>query len=71
MLASSDYFGIDLPIENKDVILQKDYVGESIANNNKVGVSAQAITTQIESITETVGVALDGSVVATKSRDAG
>ncbi len=70
-VSSSDYFGIDLPIENKDVILQKDYVGEAIANNNKVGISAQAITTQIEAITETVGVALDGSVVASKSRDAG
>ncbi len=70
-VSSSDYFGIDLPIENKDVILQKDYVGESIANNNKVGISAQAITTQIESITETVGVALEGSVIAIKSRDKG
>ena len=70
-VSSSDYFGIDLPIENKDIILQKDYVGEAIANNNKVGISAQAITTQIESITETVGVALDGSVIATKSRDKG
>lgn len=70
-VSSSDYFGIDLPIENKDIILQKDYIGEAIANNNKVGISAQAITTQIESITETVGVALDGSVIATKSRDKG
>lgn len=70
-VSSSDYFGIDLPIENKDVILQKDFVKEAIENNNKVGISAQAITTQIEAITETVGVALDGSVIATKSRDKG
>lgn len=70
-VSSSDYFGINLPIEDKDIILQKDYVGEAIANNNKVGISAQAITTQIESITETVGVALDGSVIAIKSRDKG
>ena len=70
-VSSSDYFGIDLPIENKDVILQKDYIGESIANNNKVGISAQAITTQLEAIAETVGVALDGSVIAIKSRDKG
>lgn len=70
-VSSSDYFGIDLPIENKDIILQKDYIGEAIANNNKIGISAQAISTQIEAITETVGVALDGSVVASKSRDRG
>jgi hypothetical protein len=70
-VSSSDYFGIDLPIENKDVILQKDYIGEAIANNNKIGISAQAISIQIEAITETVGVALDGSVIATKSRDKG
>ena len=70
-VSSSDYFGIDLPIENKDVILQKDYVGEAIANNNKIGISAQAVSTQIEAIAETVGVALDGSVIATKSRDKG
>ena len=70
-VSSSDYFGIDLPIENKDVILQRDYVKESIENNNKIGISAQAISTQIEAITETVGVALDGSVVAIKSRDRG
>jgi len=70
-VSSSDYFGIDLPVENKDTILQRDYVKEAIENNNKVGVSAQAVATQIESITETVGVALDGSVVATKSRDKG
>lgn len=70
-VSSSDYFGIDLPVENKDVILQRDYIGEAIANNNKIGISAQAISTQIEAITETVGVALDGSVVAMKSRDKG
>ena len=70
-VSSSDFFGIDLPVENKDVILQQDYVKEAIENNNKVGISAQAVATQIESITETVGVALDGSVVASKSRDKG
>ncbi len=58
---SVDYFGISLPIEDKDTILQKDYIEESIVNNNKVGISAQAIATQIEAIVETVGVALDGS----------
>lgn len=68
---SFDYFGISLPIEDKDTILQKDYISEAIVNNNKIGISAQAITTQIEAITETVGVALDGSIIAIKSRDKG
>jgi hypothetical protein len=58
---SVDYFGVSLPIEDKDIILQKDYIEESIVNNNKVGISAQAIATQIEAITETIGVALAGS----------
>ena len=58
---SFDYFGISLSIEDKDIILQKDYIEESIVNNNKVGISAQAVATQIEAIAETVGVALDGS----------
>lgn len=61
---SFDYFGISLPIEDKDIILQKDYIEESIVNNNKVGISAQAIATQIEAIAETIGVALDGSLQA-------
>lgn len=68
---SFEYFGITLPIEDKDVILQKDYVGEAIANNNKIGISAQAVVTQIESITETVGVALDGSKAAEAAKKAG
>lgn len=68
---SFDYFGISLPIEDKDIILQKDYIEESIVNNNKVGVSAQAIATQIEAIAETVGVALDGSQQAAAATKAG
>jgi hypothetical protein len=58
---SFDYFGISLPIEDKDIILQKDYIGDAIVNNNKIGISAQAVATQIEAIAETVGVALAGS----------
>jgi hypothetical protein len=68
---SFDYFGISLPIEDKDTILQKDYIEESIVNNNKVGISAQAIATQIEAITETVGVALAGSQEAAAATKAG
>jgi len=59
--SSSFYFGVELPIEEKDVVLQKDFVREAIENNNKVGISAQAVTTQIEAITETVGASLVGS----------
>ena len=58
---SFDYFGISLPIEDKDIILQKDYIGDAVVNNNKIGISAQAVATQIEAITETIGVSLAGS----------
>lgn len=68
---SFDYFGISLPIEDKDIILQKDYIEESIVNNNKVGISAQAIATQIEAIAETIGVALDGSLQALNAAKGG
>jgi hypothetical protein len=68
---SFDYFGISLSIEDKDIILQKDYIEESIVNNNKVGISAQAVATQIEAIAETIGVALDGSQQAANAAKAG
>ena len=68
---SFDYFGISLPIEDKDIILQKDYIGDSILNNNKIGISAQAVATQIEAIAETVGVALEGSQQAADATKAG
>tara|TARA_R100001509_G_C4879823_1_gene219712 strand:- start:870 stop:3050 length:2181 start_codon:yes stop_codon:yes gene_type:complete len=59
--SSSVFFGVEIPLEKKDVILQKDFVREAIENNNKVGISAQAVTTQIEAIAETVGASLAGS----------
>jgi len=59
---SFDYFGISLPIEDKDIILQKDYIGDAVVNNNKIGISAQAVATQIEAITETIGIALEVSI---------
>jgi hypothetical protein len=68
---SFDYFGISLPIEDKDTILQKDYIKESIVNNNKVGISAQAVAIQIEAIAETIGVALDGSQQAKSAAKGG
>ena len=68
---SFDYFGISLPVEDKDIILQNDYIGDSILNNNKIGISAQAVATQIEAIAETIGVALGGSKQATAATKAG
>ena len=68
---SFDYFGISLPIEDKDIILQKDYIEDAIVNNNKVGISAQALGTQIEAIAETIGVALDGSQQALNAATGG
>ena len=68
---SFDYFGISLPIEYKDTILQKDYIEEAIVNNNKVGISAQAVGTLIEAIAETLGVALDSSQQADTAKKAG
>mgnify|MGYP003998784261 FL=1 len=68
---SFDYFGISLPIEDKDTILQKDYIGDSILNNNKIGISAQAVATQIEAFAETIGVALEGSQQAAAATKAG
>jgi len=61
--SSSVFFGVEIPLEEKDVILQKDFVREAIENNNKVGISAQAVTTQIEAIAETVGASLEGSSI--------
>ena len=68
---SFDYFGISLPIEDKDIILQNDYIGDSILNNNKIGISAQAVATQIEVFAETIGVALEGSKQANAAAGAG
>tara|TARA_R110002074_G_scaffold67007_2_gene158008 strand:+ start:2424 stop:4334 length:1911 start_codon:yes stop_codon:yes gene_type:complete len=68
---SFDYFSISLPIEDKDIILQKDYIKEAIVNNNKVGISAQAVGTLIEAVAETIGVSLDGSKQAVEGRKIG
>ena len=53
--SSSTLFGIELLPEDKDVMLNKDYVGESVTNNNQKAVAAQSIATYLESVTEMVG----------------
>lgn len=54
-VSSSALFGIELPVDSKDVVLQRDYIKESIVNNNRVGIAAQAVATYLEGITETLG----------------
>jgi len=49
---SKSIFGVEFAPENKDIILQKDYIKESLVNNDKAGIVAQTITTQIETIAE-------------------
>lgn len=53
--SSSALFGIELPVDSKDVVLQRDYIKESVVNNNRVGIAAQAVATYLEGITETLG----------------
>ena len=57
-VSSSALFGIELPVESKDIVLQQDYIKESVVNNNRVGIAAQAVTTYLEGITETLGESL-------------
>lgn len=59
--SSSTLFGIDLDIANKDVMLNKDYVAESILVDNQAAVAAQSIATYLESVTEMVGSAVKGA----------
>tara|TARA_R100000081_G_scaffold91869_1_gene71333 strand:+ start:3139 stop:4935 length:1797 start_codon:yes stop_codon:yes gene_type:complete len=53
--SSSTLFGIELAPEDKDVMLKKDYVAESVLGNNQKAVAAQSIATYLESVTEIVG----------------
>ena len=59
--SSSTLFGIDLDIANKNVMLNKDYVAESILVDNQAAVAAQSIATYLESVTEMVGSAVKGA----------
>ena len=60
-VSSSTIFGIELAPEDKDVMLNKDYVAESVGSNNQKAVAAQSIATYLESVTEMVGSAVKGA----------
>jgi len=59
--SSSTLFGVELEVANKDVMLNKDYVAESILADNQTAIAAQSIATYLESVTETVGSAVKGA----------
>ena len=59
--SSSTLFGIELEVANKDVMLNKDYIAESILSDNQGAIAAQSIATYLESITSMVGSALRGA----------
>ena len=62
--SSSTLFGIELQVADKDIMLNKDYVAESIIADNQVAIAAQSIATYLESVTSMVG-----SAVRSTSRD--
>ena len=59
--SSSTLFGVELDVADKDVMLNKDYIEESVINNNQKAVAAQSIATYLESVTEMVGGAIKGT----------
>jgi hypothetical protein len=59
--SSSTLFGVELELADKDIMLNKDYVEESVTNNNQKAVAAQSIATYLESVTELVGSAIKGT----------
>mgnify|MGYP003637954043 CR=1 FL=1 len=62
--SSSTLFGIELQVADKDIMLNKDYVAESILADNQKAIAAQSIATYLESVTEMVGSALRGAASA-------
>ena len=56
--SSSTLFGVELDVADKDVMLNKDYVAESILADNQAAIAAQSIATYLESVTEMVGSAV-------------
>ena len=56
--SSSTLFGVELDVADKDIMLNKDYVAESVLGNNQKAIAAQSIATYLESVTETVGSAI-------------
>ena len=59
--SSSTLFGIELTVADKDVMLNKDYVAESISEDSTTAIAAQSIATYLESVTSMVGSALRGA----------
>jgi len=60
-VSSSTLFGVELDVADKDVMLNKDYVAESILADSQAAVAAQSIATYLESVTEMVGSAVKGA----------
>ena len=59
--SSSTLFGVELDVADKDVMLNKDYVAESITEDSTTAIAAQSIATYLESVTEMVGSAVKGA----------
>lgn len=59
--SSSALFGVELALEDKDVMLNQDYTAESILTDNQKAIAAQSIATYLESVTEVVGGAVRGA----------
>ncbi len=59
--SSSTLFGIELTVVDKDVMLNKDYVAESIGADSTTAIAAQSIATYLESVTSMVGSAVKGA----------
>ena len=60
-VSSSALFGIEMDLADKDIMLNRDYVGEAILNNRQPAIAAQSIATYLESVTEIVGSAVYGA----------
>lgn len=59
--SSSTLFGVELDVADKDVMLKKDYVAESILADNQSAIAAQSIATYLESVTSMIGSAVKGA----------
>ena len=68
--SSSTLFGVELDVADKDVMLNKDYVAESILADNQAAVAAQSIATYLESVTEMVGSAVRSTSIDFTSKNA-
>ena len=60
-VSSSTLFGVELDVADKDIMLKKDYIAESILANNQKAIAAQSIATYLESVTSVVASAVEGA----------